>query len=345
MKVLKLSLAALVCFCLAIYFLSACQKNAMKDSNQKSNLQSTSKGGTNTCGLFYSCTDYQVSLEVDHNTLPGKTIFTWGITNPCPGNGINGTVQNLSHWDFVPGTCLDNNWQDVLEAWYNTGSGWQLITPTPVIQPDPSLKTTNCYGSDVFKFDQGTQGSVTTYYRLVLLGNWGTQDLTVYFKSGTNTGCCTKTLANKGIGCRVDDECSYSQGYYFANNDAHPNGVHPWGGSGNTTVTIGGYTYTNAEGLTIWNASNQNGIKDAKKAFTQLAAIRLSGVDETDPALSGAITTIDCFLSGLGYKLTANNLVNQNAASITLCGNAAQAAGTISNWINSHHCSNTETPN
>jgi len=280
----------------------------------------------------YNCANYNVSLAVAHEN--GNTIFTWTVTNPNPGNGSGTTLQDLSHWDFVPSTCLDQNWQDVISASYNTGSGWVAITPLPDIEPDPSLKKDGCYGADVFKFDQGTSGKTPTMYQMVLDGNWGTGDLHAYFKSGTNTGCCDKVIANAGIGCPVEEECSFSQGYWFANNAAHPDGVHPW----NQTVTIGGYTYTNAEGLAIWNASNAGGIKDAKKAFTQLAAIKLSGIDANAAGLTAAVTTIESWLANYGAKLTAANLRNQTANEITLYGNAKAAADAISAWINANHC-------
>ncbi len=165
--------------------------------------------------------------------------------------------------------------------------------------------------------------------------NWGTADLNVLFKSGTNTGCCPATYTGAGIGCKIEEEdCSFSQGYWFANNAAHPDGVHPW----NADVTIGGKTYSNAEGLAIWNSSNKGGIKDSKKAFTQLAAIRLSGVDiAADASLTAAVTTIECWLGGLD-KLSPTNLPNQSNDSKATCGNAKNAADAISTWINTYHC-------
>ena len=288
-----------------------------------------------------NCTGYLVNLSPDYTTKPGFTIFTWTITNPNPGNGSGTTIQNLSHWDFIPSSCLDQNWQDVLSASYRYGTTGDFlpisITGTAVgdIKPDPSLIKGGCYGDDVFKFDYGTSGTTPTQYRLELKGNWGTGPLNVYFKSGTNTGCCFNTYADKGVGCQEIEDCSFSQGYWFANNAAHPEGVHLWG----KTVTEGGKTYTNAEGLAIWNASNKGGITDAKKAFTQLAAIRLSVVDETDPALSSAIATIDNWFASIP-KLsgTVPYLPNQTAEEITLYGNARNAAGIISDWINAHHC-------
>jgi hypothetical protein len=325
MKLLQLSCTGL----LALAFFSCQKESSSSAANELSTMARKPTGTTNA-----NCYDYNVNLSVDYTSEPGHSIFTWSIQNPAPGNGSNGTLQNLSHWDFVPSDCLDDNWQDVLSASYNQGAGWVAITPLPTIEPDPSLVKFGCTSGDVFKFDQGTTGSAITQYRIVMNGHWGTGDMTVFFKSGTNTGCCTKTITAGGIGCPEDESCSFSQGYWFANNDMHPEGVHPWG----TTVTIGGYTYTNAEGLAIWNASNVNGIKDAKKAFTQLAAIRLSGVDETDPELAAAVATIEAWLSIYGAKLTDANLRNQSAAEILAYGNAKAAADVISQWINANHC-------
>ena len=325
MKLRQLSCTAL----LAIAFFS-CQKET---TSSASNELSASARKTPTTSA--SCSDYVVTLAaVDYTSEPGHSIFTWSIQNPAPGNGSNGTLQNLSHWDFVPSECLEDNWQDVLSASYNQGAGWVTISPLPTIEPDPSLVKFGCTSGDVFKFNQGTNGSAITQYRMVLTGHWGTGDMTVFFKSGTNTGCCSTTLTGKGIGCREDESCSFSQGYWFANNEMHPEGVHPW----TSTVTVGGYEYTNAEGIAIWNASNTNGIKDAKKAFTQLAAIRLSAADETNPVLAAAAATIDGWLSHYGAKLDANNLRNQTATEIGLYGNAKVAADVISQWINANHC-------
>ena len=331
MKKMKLCLIVLLAGFFTLAFVG-CKKD-LSDPSITSNAKVVPGG---------NCTGYLVALAVDKTTTPGSTIFTWTITNPMPGNGSGLTIQNLSHWDFVPSTCLDQNWQDVASASYRYGTTGEF-TPVALtgiavddIKPDPSLKKGGCYGDDVFKFDYGTNGSTPTQYRLVLKGNWGTGPLDVYFKSGTNTGCCFKTYADKGIGCRESEDCSFSQGYWFANNAAHPNGVHPW----TTTVTEGGKTYTNAEGLAIWNASNKGGITDAKKAFTQLAAIRLSGVDETDPALAGSIATIDNWFAHKN-KLSGTTpiyLPNQTPAEIILYGNVRNAAGVISTWINANHC-------
>jgi len=279
-----------------------------------------------------TCTlSYDVTLNVDKTSVPGKTVFTWTITNPAPGNGKDcSTLQDLGHWDFVPSQCLTDNWQDVVEASYNSGTGWTLISPLPSIEVDHSLDG-SCETGNVFKFDYKTSGSTPTQYRLVLNGNWGTDKLSAYFKSGNFSGCYSKEFADLGIGCK-EDICSYSQGYWFANNAMHPNGVHAWANN----VTIGGQTYTQAQGLAIWNTPNSSGITDATKAFTQLAALRLSGA--TDASLEDAIKAIDDWLASFGVPLTPANLRNQTEDEKTTYGDAKAAADKISNWIQLHHC-------
>ena len=314
---------------------AGCQKDAVSPD-----VTSNAKPVANTA----NCTGYLIELDRDVASMPGKTIFTWTITNPNPGNGSKNTIQDLSHWSFVPGLCLEQNWQAIEAAAYRYGTTGEF-TGVPFtgyavddLRPDPSLKNAGCFSEDVFKFDIGTSGKTPTQYRIILDGVWGTADLNVWFKSGTNTGCCSATYAGKGIGCpETDEDCSFSQGYWFANNKMHPDGVHPWP----TDVNIGGKVYTNAEGIAIWNASNKGGITDSKKAFTQLAAIKLSGVDISAEGLNGAVSTIENWLGSID-KLNGNPdsrfLPNQTVAEITLYGNARAAAGVISEWIRSNHC-------
>jgi hypothetical protein len=333
MKLLKLPLLGLS----ALLFFG-CQKATLQDSTATNLLKAepltVSTSTTN-------CLGYTFQLDVDKTSQPGYTIFVWTITNPNPGNARNnsGTIQNLSHWDFAPSQCLTDNWQDVKEASYNLndGTGWQQILPLPTVQPDNAMDagtTFNCTTGDVFKFNYGTNGGTPTQYKIVLEGNWGTADLLTYFKSG-KSGCCSDTYANMGIGCKVEeDKCSFSQGYWFATNAQHPDGVHPWPGN----VTIGGETYTNKEGIAISNANTQGGLKDAQAAFTQLAAFRISGASAADPAVKAAIETIDNWLKNYGAKLTPDNLRNQTAVEKQAYGDAKAASDIISQWITNHHC-------
>ena len=274
-----------------------------------------------------SCANYSVTL--DRTYEDGKTTFIWTITNPNPGNGQNGTIQNLSHWNFIPGCPgndgLEQNWDDIDAAYYSTDGGttWNLISPTPELAPDPSQTCTNL---NVFKFNYGTSGSQPTLYKLVLFGNYSADaNNTAVFKSGANTGCCVRTVP--GIGCKTEETCSLSQGYYFAK----PPYTWPF------EVTVGGHTYNEDEGRAIFNCSNAGGIKDSKKGFTQVAALKLSGAYPTGDALIDAdVATVEAYLASLNKLVACTYLPTGNAA-------AAAAAGRIGDWINANHCNDTST--
>ena len=115
--------------------------------------------------------------------------------------------------------------------------------------------------------------------------------------------------------------CSLSQGFWFAS----PQSV--W-----TSVSVGGQTYTKAEGLAIWNSSNAGGMADSKKGFLQVAAIKLSGstVLSTDSVWTD-VAIVEAWLSSLN-KLTPSTLNDFSNS------NAAQAAGRIGDWIDANHC-------
>jgi hypothetical protein len=299
---------------LSLVFLLACQKQT-----KETTLLSSKPGPANTA----SCLTYNVSLS--RTFASGQTTFVWTITNPNPGNGSGTTLQDLSHWSFVPGcpgnNGLEQNWSDIIKAEYSydNGATWTLISPTPVLAPDPSQ---TCSSANVFKFNVGTNGSTPTLYKLVVMGNYA-QDNNNFavFKSGGRTGCCTRTIP--GIGCKSEQTCSYSQGYYFAS-------PHAWPSPG--TVTVGGFTYTEVEGRAIWNCSNAGGIPHSKQGFTQVAALKLSGAYPTGNAsIDADVVLIETWLSSLGKLVACSNLPSGNSA-------VAQAAGRIGDWINANHC-------
>jgi len=120
--------------------------------------------------------------------------------------------------------------------------------------------------------------------------------------------------------------CSLSQGYWFAK----PNAVWP-----NGTVTLGGKTYTQAEGKAIWNTPNSKGLLNVKAAFTQAAAIKLSNVSP-NASVWVDVQIIETYLSSLNYKLTPTNLPSNSKTGPNAAAGAA--AGRIGNWINNNHC-------
>jgi hypothetical protein len=111
--------------------------------------------------------------------------WIWTVQNSNPGNGKNGTVQNLSHWGMQFGTCVDPA-AIVGAAYSSNGFAWTNFTPS--IQSDPSQ---GCMTTPMLKFDFGTTGSDTSYYRIVVNQDFEAGSVPGYYKSGVNTGCCT----------------------------------------------------------------------------------------------------------------------------------------------------------
>jgi hypothetical protein len=150
-------------------------------------------------------------------------------------------------------------------------------------------------------------------------------DVTVSGSQGANaagtyalnfiTGICGGTEA---------PACSLSQGYWFAK----PQSV--WGTSG--TVNLGGKIYNKAEGVAIWTSSNKGGLLNAKAAFTQAAAIKLSGV-AASASVWADVAIIDGYLATVA-KLSPTSLPKDNSMNAA----AGAAAGRIGSWIDSHHC-------
>ncbi|WP_423147087.1 hypothetical protein [Rubrolithibacter danxiaensis] len=137
---------------------------------------------------------YTVSLISRTSNNDGTYTWIWSVTNPNPGNGKNnGTVQDLSHWGISLGACATLN--DVVSAATSTdGENWSAFTPS--YNQD---KSQDCYSDPILKFDVGTTGSQTTYYRLIVSKNFTIEKRTALYKSGANTGCGVFEIC--AIGC------------------------------------------------------------------------------------------------------------------------------------------------
>ncbi len=121
--------------------------------------------------------------------------WTWSVVNPNPGNGNNGTLQNISHWS-VPLSPIAE--AALVSAQYSfDGVNWLNVTTE--VERDPSIRM--CTTVDVLKFNIGSTGSAPTYYRATfstdfLLNpyatSWiktggGLQGCNVYYFSGLGT--------------------------------------------------------------------------------------------------------------------------------------------------------------
>lgn len=265
---------------------------------------------------------YTVTLESVLNNNNGTYTWTWSVFNPNPGNGSNGTAQNLSHWVVTLGNCV--LFENVVSGAMSLDNvTWTPFTPT--WQPDASfLNTCNVSTGNVLKFDMGTSGTAKSYFSLTINKDVEIDtEVLAHYKSGNNTPCGTFNFP--GFGCErlvVDEGCSMSQGFWFASKNA----VWPV-----TGVTVGGKTYSKAEGLAIWNSSNKGGIAHAKQGFLQVSAIKLSGTVLPAATVWADVTLVETWLATLP-KLTPTNVKNYSNS------NVAAAAGRIGDWINAHHC-------
>ena len=299
---------------IAIIAISSCQKDLKTDLSAKQTDPAITTAGKPAPPAVCNSNAYVITL-VSHTLVAGNWEWIWSVQNPNPGNGTNGTSQDMSHWGMQFGACLD--WSDVKAASYSAnGNDWTSFTPS--YQVDPSQ---GCVITPVLKYAFGTSGTAKSYYKLVLGRNYTVDNATFgYYKSGARMPCCTFTF--NGVGCpQTEEGCSFSQGLYFGSPAAWPS----------ATVTVAGFSYTETEGRDIWNVSNAGGMKDSKKAFLQVAAIKLSaGTISPSSTVWADVAICETWLATLG-KLSPANLPTGNSA-------VGEAAGRIGQWIEAHHC-------
>ena len=87
-----------------VFAFYACQKDVRSNPSNESGEEIATKPPQQQPAAS-NCANYQVALTRSYAS--GQTTFTWCITNPSPGNGSGGTIQNLSHWNFIPGCAGD----------------------------------------------------------------------------------------------------------------------------------------------------------------------------------------------------------------------------------------------
>jgi hypothetical protein len=202
MKTLRLPLLALMA---TLFIVASCQKNSKEElqtlssketinvpNSEQQTLSARQVAPSGAC----NSNAYIVTLE-SHNIVNGNWEWIWSVQNSNPGNGSNGTVQDLSHWGMQFGSCF--NWNSVVSAAFS-GDGITWITFIPSYQIDPSQ---SCMTTQVLKFDFGTTGNTKSYYKLIVNQNFAVGNITAYYKSGRNTGCCIFSF--NGIGCLEGD--------------------------------------------------------------------------------------------------------------------------------------------
>lgn len=186
-KIFKLSFGTAI----SIFLAASCQRNSLDETFTGKQIsvattiqQPVVSARTTPAPVVCNPNAYVVTLE-SRTQVNGYWEWIWSVQNPNPGNGKNGTTQDLSHWGMQLGSCV--NLTSVTSAGYSRdGLTWTNFTPS--YQSDPSQ---GCMTSPVLKFDFGTSGSAKTYYRLIVNQDFTAGPVQGYYKSGINTGCCT----------------------------------------------------------------------------------------------------------------------------------------------------------
>jgi hypothetical protein len=185
---------------LFVFLVASCQRNSsdyLSVAKQEKPITITDQAVVlaNRSAPQGSCNPDAYTIALESKTLvDGNWEWVWSIQNLNPGNGSNGTSQDLSNWGMPLGFCV--SWESVVGAGYSAnGSNWTNFTPTYEVNPSQG-----CLTMPVIKFDYGTTGSAKSYFRLVVNRDYNQSSTLGYYKSGRNTSCCTFNFTGMGCG-------------------------------------------------------------------------------------------------------------------------------------------------
>jgi hypothetical protein len=185
---------------LSMFIITSCQRDssgstftAQKENTSVAITGSAAPAQKGPAPQVCNSSAYTVILE-SRTQVNGNWEWIWSITNNNPGNGSNGTAQDLSNWGMQLGTCVD--WTSVLGAAYSAdGTNWTVFTPSYQVNPSQG-----CLSTPVLKFDFGTSGNAKSYYRLTVNQDYEEGYVLGYYKSGSKTSCCTVNFIGMGCG-------------------------------------------------------------------------------------------------------------------------------------------------
>jgi len=324
MKTFKLWQPALGLMIAATITLSSCETLKNEEISPQNEEMLTNSISTSSQTVFTlddrtsTSSPYAITLDTIIDNDNGTWTWSWSAQNPYPGDGTNGTVQDLDHWDMTLGHYATMN--DIVTGEVSTdGITWTTFRPEYRIDINQS-----CSADTVIQLNLGTRGSLKSYYRITVNKSFAVDDsVQAIYVSGRETGCGIFQFSGFGRPEEISTSCSLGQGYYLNKDD------FVW----SSNVTVGGYTYTQAEARAIYETSNKGGIRDAKYAFINAVVIKMSEATISRTATVWAdLLIVDNYLSRLG-KLTPSNLPTGN-------DEARDAASRLNNWIDTHLCDN-----
>lgn len=315
MKSIKSFLSIAVLLLLAI----GCEKSSVTSEVQQQKPAFIMDDLLNTVVWEGDCDQpYNIQLLVRQQQSDGTWLWIWGIQNLSSPN-----VADLSRFSIHVPSCVK-----VLKTAYayQTVAGGLQTEFTTTVAPDASYancRPTNVTGGKaVLSYPVVTYGTNTTYLVLIVDKEYALDvNGTGYFQN--SSGCGTTCFPGIKDDCSAVS-CSFSQGRYFAS-------PHKWPAA---TVTVGGKTYTEAEGRALWNLKGQAAsTSDALKAFFQASAIKLSAATISSTAsVLADVKIIEDWLA------TQPKLTSVSIVSIPKNKAVAEAAGRIGNWIDANHC-------
>ncbi len=306
---------------LMVVFWTACADDSQ--NIQGPDADAASKGSLKSTSSF---SDYNISVVVSTD----GTLWTYTIDK------AKSSAKTLSHLIINLGNCGDESatFSDIIEATVNGTPAYFVNTEGSGTTCNPQATTNNFVKIGnfpavstwviVIKFDRG--------YSQVSTSGW--------VKAGTscNSG------AIPGPGCPIGEYCSMSQGYYFATGSFTNGADDVWTAA--QGLTIGGQNYSHTEGASFWDVNTGRGAADEMRAFFQLGALKLSNVNPTD--LTDEIATVEAYFVALPKvaittctETNGPHVVSFNCFNLPVSNDVRVAAGTIGQWIDANHCTET----
>lgn len=267
--------------------------------------------------------DYNISVTVSTD----GSIWTYTITR------LKANAKNLSHFIIDLNNCGDQSpaFGDIIWGTVNGNPANLVPTEGSGTTCNPQATTTN--------FVKFNDLQAATSWVLVLKFDRGysiADTAAAWIKAGTS--CNQGTIS--GPGCPIEEYCSFSQGFFFANGAVN-NGASLFWVNG---LTIGGVNYTQAQGNNAWFIDRGPGGDQTMNGFFQLGAVRLSGI-ESEVAADAAI--IDAYFTGINIfttlvTTTGNHpytYFNLPATSNGITKSQVIAAGgRIGTFVDANHC-------